>query len=263
MNRWLLNSMPTWALGAFLVGICVAVALGALFLGRRYVPSLVGKADSRSLSSAFGIATGLFSFVLAFTIGQLYGNFTRTGTDVRNEATQLSQLVRVSGYIDTEEGKVMQRDALTYAQEVKDVEWPSLRHGRPDPTAWALVDRLYADLRATKPNSPSDSLFYGQAASRINDLVSARRARLDDANVGLPTVFSVMLFVGALLALVTTANFKPADDRLQLAFITCAAAFVGLALLVALVLDYPFSGSVAVSNAPFDEITRSQLLSGP
>jgi len=254
--------MPTWTLALVLVGGCILVALGALFAGRRWVPSLVGKADSRSLSSAFGIATGLFSFVLAFTIGQLYGNFTRTSNDVRTEATQLSQLVRVSGYIDTKEGAVMRTDALAYATQVKDVEWKSLRHGTADPAAWALIDKLYADLRTITPTTPSDSLFYGQAAARLNDLVSARRARLDDANVGLPTVFSVMLLLGAVLALVTTANFKPADDKLQIAFILAASAFVGFALLVALVLDYPFSGTVAVSNAPFAEITHAQLLAG-
>jgi hypothetical protein len=254
--------MPTWTLALVLVGGCILVALGALVLGRRYVPSLVGKAGDRSLSSAFGIATGLFSFVLAFTIGQLYGNFTRTGNDVRTEATQLSQLVRVSGYIDTREGTVMREDALRYANEVRDVEWPMLRNGNADPEAWAMVDHLYADLRATTPSSPSDSLFYGQAAARINDLVTARRARLDDANVGLPSVFSVMLVLGAILALITTVNFKPADDRVQLGFIVAAAAFVGFALLVALVLDYPFSGSVAVSSKPFEEITRAQLLAG-
>ena len=56
-------------------------------------------------------------------------------------------------------------------------------------------------------------------------------------------------------------TFKPFGERLQIAMIGGAATLVGTALLVALMLDYPYSGSVAVSSAPF-ATARLLLLAG-
>src|ERR1700757_5225803 len=96
MDRWLLNTLPTWALALLVVGGAMCIGLGGFLLMRRLVPSLSEHSDSRSLSSAFSISSGLFSFVLAFTIGQLYTNFTRANSDAKQEATGLAQVLRTS-----------------------------------------------------------------------------------------------------------------------------------------------------------------------
>ena len=96
MDRWLLNTLPTWALVLLVVGGAVCLGIGGFLLMRRLVPSLAEHADNRSLSSAFSISSGLFSFVLAFTIGQLYSNYTRANADAKQEATQLAQILRTS-----------------------------------------------------------------------------------------------------------------------------------------------------------------------
>ncbi|MBV8599826.1 MAG: DUF4239 domain-containing protein [Actinobacteria bacterium] len=258
-NRWLLNTFSIWELALILIAACMVVSLGGLFVARRFVPSLVGKAGERSLSTAVGIATGLFSFVLAFTIGQLYSGFTNAGNAVQNEATQLSQLVRVSSYLSAKEGRDLNRLALTYAREVEGHEWSLMRSGHASPQAWRLIDRMYGDLAAYKPATPNEGAFYGQATSLLNQLVAARRTRLAAAESPFPHAFEVMLAIGAVLALLTTLNFKPADDRLQLFTIAAASALVGMALLVALSLEYPFSGDVTVSKTPFSQITQAQL----
>ena len=96
MDRWLLNTFSTPELVVIHIGGAILVGVGGFLLMKRFVPSLQGNADNRSLSSAFGLASGLFSFVLAFTIGQLYGNFTRASADARQEATVLTQVLRTS-----------------------------------------------------------------------------------------------------------------------------------------------------------------------
>ena len=60
----------------------------------------------------------------------------------------------------------------------------------------------------------------------------------------------------------TTFYFKPFGEGIQVAMIGAAAALVGTAMLVALVLDYPYSGGVAVSSAPFKESALFLLAGG-
>jgi hypothetical protein len=255
LDRWLLNTFTTWELGLILIAACAVVAFGGYVATRPFVH----RVENRAVSTAFAIVTGLFSFVLAFTIGQLYGNFTGASDDVRNEATALSQLVRTTAYLGHAEGQTTNRLALAYATEVETNEWKLMKNGHSSPAAWRLVDEMYAELSRYKAATPAESAFYGQALGRLQDLVAARRARLDDANVSVPGAFEVLLVLGAALALLTTLNFKPADDRLQLTMIGAASALVGLALLVALSLDFPFSGEIDVSKAPFTQITNAQL----
>ena len=260
MDRWMLNTFPTWELVIFHLGGAVLIGVGGFFLVRKLVPSVGEHAEGRGTSSAFGLATGLFSFVLAFTIGQLYANFTRANGNAKAEATALTQVLRTSEGLEPGLRLKIQTEALDYAATVRTQEWKLMEHGKSSVTAWQNIDSMYDSLEAARTSSDSNP-FYGQTLARVNDLVVARRTRLDDSNIALPAIFQVLLLVGALLALATTFTFKPYGEGIQIVMIGLASAMVGLAMLVALMLDYPYSGSIAVSSAPFREATLI-LLSG-
>jgi hypothetical protein len=256
VDRWLLNNLSTWELALLVVGGAVCIGLGGLTLMRRFVPSLADHADSRSLSSAFSISSGLFSFVLAFTIGQLYANFTRANADAKQEATVVAQVLRTSAGLPKPLAQKVRLETLSYAREVRTHEWHLMQNGGSSVAAWHDVDHLYKTLQAS--SAASSNPFYGQTLARLNDLVTSRRVRLDDANLSLPVVFQVLLLLGAVLAISTTFYFKPFGERIQVAMIGAASALIGTAMLVALILDFPYSGAIAVSSAPFK--TASLLL---
>ena len=259
MSRWLLNTFPTWGLVLLIVGGFAVVGVGGFLLMRRLVPSLATHSENRSLSSAFGISSGLFSFVLAFTIGQLYTNFTRANADAKQEASVLAQVLRTSDGLPGV-GVTIHREAMDYAREVRTNEWAMMERGRSSVRAWQAIDRMYVTLEASRETSGANP-FYSQTLARMNDLVVARRTRLDDSNLSLPTIFQVMLLFGALLALSTTFYFKPFGEGIQVVMIGAASALVGTAMLVALMLDYPYSGSIAVPSTPINAATLV-LLSG-
>jgi hypothetical protein len=261
VDRWLLNTLPTWSLVLLVVGGAVCIGLGGFLLMQRFVPSLAVHSDSRSLSSAFSISSGLFSFVLAFTIGQLYSNFTRANSDAKQEATVLAQVLRTSAGLPPSLAHRIRAESLAYADEVHSHEWRLMQKGGSSVQAWHDIDHIYATLEGASKTTSSNP-FYGQTLSRLNDLVVARRVRLDDANLALPVVFQVLLLLGAVLALSTTFYFKPFGERIQVAMIGAAAALIGTAMLVALVLDYPYSGAVAVSSAPFKAASLLLLAGG-
>lgn len=126
--------------------------------------------------------------------------------------------------------------------------------------AWQDLDRIYRTLEGSRSVSRSDP-FYSQTVNDLNALVIARRTRLDDVNLSLPPLFQALLLIGAVLAISSTFYFKPFGEPIQVVMIGCASALVGIALLVAIQLDYPYSGSIVVSNAPFKTSTLI-LLSG-
>jgi hypothetical protein len=135
-----------------------------------------------------------------------------------------------------------------------------MKHGRGTVQAWEDVDAMYKTMERHRTDASSNP-YYDQTLAQINALVIARRTRLDDANLSLPMVFQILLLFGAALALSTTFYFKPFGEHIQVVMIGAAATLVGMAMLTALMLDYPYSGSIAVSKAPFNASTLL-LLSG-
>ena len=242
------------------IATAVTVGIGGFLTMRRLVPSLEAHADSRSLSSAFSMSAGLFSFVLAFTIGQLYGNFKTADNNAKKEATAIEQVLRVSKALPPALATALRRETLEYARDVRVLEWPKMAHGKYSVQAWRDIDRMYATLERNRAQASSNP-YFAQASSRIDALVDARQTRLDDANLSIPTLFKALLGLGAVLAIFGTFYFKPLGERIQVVMIGAASTLVGIALLVAITLDYPYSGSIAVSSTPFQQSTLL-LLSG-
>lgn len=260
MDRWLLNTLPFWGMVVLFVGVAMIIGVGGFYLMRRFVPSLGRDAEIRSLSSAFSISAGLFSFVLAFTIGQLYTNFTRASSDARIEGTDIAQVLRSAQGLPPGLNRKIRAQTLAYAAEVRTHEWPLMAKGSSSVKAWQDLDEIYRTLEQSQSASKS-APFYPNTVSDLNNLVLARRARLDDVNLGLPPLFQGLLLIGAVLAISSTFYFKPFGEPIQVVMIGAASALVGIALLVSVQLDYPYSGSISVSNAPFKASTLI-LLSG-
>jgi len=171
VDRWLLNTLPTWALVLLVVGGAVCVGVGGFLLMRKFVPSLGEHSENRSLSSAFSISSSLFSFVLAFTIGQLYQNYTRANADAKQEATQLAQVLRASAGLPEPLAAKVRIEALSYAYEVRNVEWDLMKDGGSSIEAWQRIDEVYGTMRDARTTASGDP-FYGQTLARLNDLVT-------------------------------------------------------------------------------------------
>jgi uncharacterized protein DUF4239 len=258
VDRWLLNNLPLWAMLLLYVGGALVVGIGGFHAMRRFVPSLTRNAEVRSLSSAFSISSGLFSFVLAFTIGQLYTNYVRANSDAKTEGNEIAQVLRSAQGLPPGLGRIVRSETLAYAVEVRTHEWALMQHGGSSVQAWQDLDLLYRTLEKSQAVSRSDP-FYAETVAHVNDLVIARRTRLDDVNLSLPPLFQALLLIGAVLAISSTFYFKPIGEPIQMVMIGAASVLVGLALLVATQLDYPYSGSIAVSSAPFKSSTLVQL----
>ncbi len=99
----------------------------------------------------------------------------------------------------------------------------------------------------------TEQVFYTETVARVNDVTGARRERLNDNEESIPIMFEVLLIGGAVLFLLFTFLFGMRSARLHATMVMAVATLLGLNLLLALVLDYPFSGQVVVSNTAFTQ----------
>jgi hypothetical protein len=173
------------------------------------------------------------------------------------EATALSQLLRTNlAFSDTDQQR-FGRGLYAYVKAVVDDEWPAMRDGKSSPEAGSALDTMYAlyeeasSARRARPES------YRQALAHLDDVTTERRERLSLRDARLPSILAVMLPLGAMLLLVL--EFRPQlGVRSQMVLAGTLALVLSSTYLLTIVLDYPFSGDIAVGN---EELTSGALTS--
>jgi hypothetical protein len=156
----------------------------------------------------------------------------------------------------------MREEIAAYAAAVRSDEWHRMRDGNESAVAWAHVTDMFRVLQTFEPKTPSENSFYDAAVGKLDDLVSARRQRLSSASEGLPGTFQILLVVGAVILIMFFYLVRAPGLRTQVLIVTAVATMISFNLLVALVLEYPFSGQVAVSSSPFSQGALAEVTGG-
>lgn len=252
MNRYLLNTFTTLELGLIIVGGFGLLSLIGLLITRRLAPSLRESGGENEIAGVIlGVLAAIYGIVLAFVIVSLFEDFKKTQGDVRTEASALSKVYRDSQAFSPQEAKRVKTAVGDYIYDVVHEEWPAMSHGHESDRAWADLAALYTTLRTYEPVTTSQQVFYSETVARINDVTGARRERLNDNEESLPLTFEILLVGGAILLLGFTFLFGMRSARLHATMVVSVGILLGFNLLLALVLDYPFSGQVVVSNSSF------------
>jgi hypothetical protein len=260
MSRELLNGMPDWALSLMFVAIAIAVTLAMLFVVRRVAPRWRDEESSDKVVGVAAMVMTLFALVLAFVIVNLYNGYESASADVNGEANSLSEFSTDVHNFPAREQKELNFAIARYVKEVRGREFPLLRDGRPDPHAQTYLNTMIETLHHFPPKSPADTAFYQSAATDLDQLATVRNERIDAAEASIPPPLLGLLIFLALLTLLTTVLVRTRDFSLDLVLCLCMAAVVGAGMVTASILEYPYSGTIAVSSSPFERADLNAIV---
>jgi hypothetical protein len=249
----LLFDLPLLITGPAIIGsLCLFAVVGLLVVRRRVLPRLrVHTADSEfsgALVQCVMVFYGLAVALIAVSVSQTYSD---TSKIVSGEATALASLYRdVSCYPEPIRARLQQglRDYVAYV--IREA-WPLQQRGQVPAGGVELMDRFQTSLVAFEPSTEGQKLLHGEALRAYNNMIQARRLRLDAVNTGLPTVMWTVILVGAIIGLSATFFFKVEDARLHGILVTLLAAFMGLVIFMILALDRPFRGDLGIGSQPY------------
>jgi hypothetical protein len=260
VTRALLNSMPTWALALLVVGGSVAIAAAGLVIVRRRFPELHRHGINDVAGVVIGVLAAVFGIILGFVTVSLYESFTEAQQNVQTEATEVLQLYEDTRAFPRAQARAARREIKTYVATVRFREWHEMSTGDGDPErSRQHVVHLYNVLRDYEPKTPSQTAFYADAISRLNDIVDARRTRLYQASESLPGAFWTMLVIGSLLLIASLYLLGASNQRLHMMLVVAVAILTSFNLLIVVALDHPFSGDISVTTAPFEHGLFEQL----
>ena len=125
------------------------------------------------------------------------------------------------------------------------------REGKNSPRAATAVDGIYAALQSYEPRTETQRAFYTGAVARLDDMLAARRTRLEQSESSLPDALRVMMYSGFVIIVTFMAAIGSARRGVQTVMLLGVTAIIAFNLVLATTLDYPFSGDVSVSSEPF------------
>lgn len=251
MVRDLLNAVPELVLALAFIGLVVALAIGAFVLARRF---LAQWRDQGSVEGVLGLAAmvmTLFALVLAFVVVNLYSDYTSASGDVTDEANALGAIVQDARAFPDADRLAINRAIANYTAEVRRHEFDTLADGRSDPHADALVVQVVAALQAYTPQTETQKVFYGAATDQLNTFLAERENRVAKAETSIPGPLLGLLIFLSIMTIGVFLFVRTHHRGLDMAIVVVVAVVVGAGLLTALILQYPYSGSIAVSSDPF------------
>ena len=248
-------ALPIWLLFVLLVIAAPALAVGLQVIVRRRWSHLAEGDHNDVAGFIIAIVGVIYAVLLAFVVIVSWEQFSRAESVVGQEASALRGLYRESAAFPPEVREQIEADVRAYATAVVVHEWPAMARGEPGHRAVAVVlDRTAVDLAALPADSPAREAYVAVEADRFAAVVSYRSQRLDFVEQGLPGVLWIALVFGAAVTIGFAMIFGLRSTALHMIMTGSLAAVIGVLLFVAVSIDHPFSGDVAVRPAPLERV---------
>jgi len=253
--------LPLVIAGPLIIGaLCLYGGVGVFVVRRRLLPKWNIQVDDSGFSGSLVNATmvfyGLAVALMAVSVWQTYADVSKI---VSSEATALASLYRdVSGYPDSHRPN-LQGELRDYVQNIIEESWPLQKHGKIPVSGVERMNRFQAVLIGFEPATEGQKLLHAETLRAYNQMIIARRLRLDSVQTGLPAVMWVVIIAGAFIGLSSAFFFKVEDARLHAVQVLLLSAFIGLVIFMIFALDHPFRGDLAISSDSY-QLIYDQLM---
>jgi Protein of unknown function (DUF4239) len=252
----LLNAVSPWLLALGVVAVAEAYSIGLMLLCRRRFGTDRLALNNEVAGFKFAVVGVFYAVLLAFVVVAVWEDYRDTEVAVRNEAKAIADLHQVSFALPAQIGEPLRKSLNSYVQQVRELEWPAMAEGVPSSDVEAELQHLGQILFQASANPEKDAAIYHHALDLLTTLSDNRDDRLDSSNGTVPNALWLVLLAGAVITLGYPSFFGTSNLVAQILMTGSLAALVALSAFVGIVLDYPFTGDVRISDAPFQEALR-------
>jgi hypothetical protein len=245
---------------AIIASLCLFAIGGLRLVRRRVLPRLQIHAHDSEFSGAMVqsvmVFYGLSVALIAVTVFQTYSDVSKI---VSQEATAVAALYRdVSSYPEPVRSE-LQEELRNYTDSVIHQAWPLQQRGQVPSRGVEQMNRFQETLTKFEPATEGQKILHGETLRAYNEMIEARRLRLDAARTGLPAVMWGVIVLGAFISLSACFFFKVEDVRLQGIQVLLLAVFIGLVIFMIFALDRPFRGDLGLPPDPY-QLVYDQLM---
>lgn len=245
--------LPLLVAGFIILGsLCLYSVIGLVLVRRYVLPRLRIRNEDSEFSGAMVQAIMVFyGLAMALISVSVWETYAEVAGDVNHEATRLGALYRdVSTYPEPIRSQ-LQQELQGYTNYLVSEAWPLHRQGVHPTRGVEWMNRFQATLAGFEPSTEGQKLLHAEALRAYNNMLDARRLRLDAMLTRLPDLLWGIVIGGAIISLSSVFFFKVEDGRLHGILVMLLALFIGLVILMILAFDRPFHGELGIGPEPY------------
>jgi hypothetical protein len=237
-------ALPMWLSALILLVVFATLCVGGHMTVRRLLPKQIPRQETELAAALMTAISAFIGFMLAFFAIQVWGDYTTADRSVSAEAASAAQLYRDLA-VYGEESLPARRALVGYVKTVVEDEWPAMaEHQDMSPKTAATLVVVFRDIAAIEPLTSRETMLYGEALKKLNEVVEHRRARLLAAREDLPPVFWLVALIGS--AIIVGYTFVYPDTRMNQLLIAGLAVSLGLIFVFILDVEHPYRGEIRV-----------------
>ena len=191
--------------------------------------------------------------------GRNLDQFSNTQDKVDREAQVVGSLYRDVNSFPEPLRTTLDNDVRAYVREVVDVSWPLQRKGVTPYSSGLKLEQFQADLLLFEPKTEREKIVTAQAYQVFNNLVEARRGRLESVSSGMPASLWSLVILGGLITLTATLFFDTPSFRMHLWMSILLGTLVGLMVFLVATLDNPFRGKVSIGPGSLERVYQQLM----
>jgi hypothetical protein len=239
--------LATAVYGVLTVCAVALVAVAGLEGMQRLVPTEIRQEHNDVAGFIYAVVGVIYAVLLALMVIAVWEEHEAAKATAREEANGLADVFWLAHRLPEPEGPRIQETARSYAAVVAGEEWPLMaRGGGSSPEAWALMDEMRLGVQGLEVRTRADQVLFEQGLDRIDALADARRARMVEAEEGIPAVLWAVLVLGGAITVGFTYLFGLENTWSHRLMVAAVAGLIGLVLFTIGSLEHPFSGGTRV-----------------
>lgn len=233
------------------VVLCATLAVAGFYAVRRFFPGLCHDANNELVWISSGLTSGLYGLLLAFVVVTAWQNYSNAATQIEDEISALSNVMRDAGGLPESVRAPVRADTLRYADLVVRREWATLADGDPDLVSRERYERIWGRLYRYEPRTDAQSTFFSSVVERMNEVGRARRLRIYSSRATVPSLLWAVMVVGGVLTVFLLYLYGGRRVGAQAIMLGVVAGFLGFVVFLVYALDEPFAGELRLSTQPY------------
>jgi hypothetical protein len=252
MSRWIVQNVPAWWLVLLAVAGLPAVAIQ--WLVRRRVPSLADGEHNDAVGFLGATAGVVYAIIVGFMVITLWENYVAAGDTVQNETVSLRDLAQLSGAFGPAAQNEVRQLVVRYGKSVATMEWQAMAEGEASPVAQRDFDRLTTAVRGLRVRNAAQQEVLGAMLTQVDEAGRERQRRLEASGPQIPAPMWLAVILTSVVTIGFCLLFEVKSAWLRYFMVAAVAAVISATLVLTLLLEYPFSGTIEVKPTSFEHV---------
>ena len=254
MSRWIVQKVPSWWLVVIAIVVLPALAVSIQWLIRRRAPSVANGEHNDAVGFLGATAAVVYAIIIGFMVITLWDNYVAAGDTVQNETVSLRDLVQFSGAFGPAAQKEIRRLVVQYGNSVATMEWQEMAKGEASSATQEALDRLVAAVQSLRVQDPAQQEVLGTMLAQVDQVGSERQKRLELSGPQIPAPMWLAVILTSVVTIVFCLLFEVKIAWLRYFMVAAVTAVITSTLVLSLLLEYPFSGTIEVNPTPFQHV---------